>query len=336
VTFYGQGLMNTSVVQGAVASTTGDAAPMDHLLKSLEGTIYVVLIALPGYWLAVWTIDLIGRFRLQVGGFVAETILFIILAACYHTPLRTSARGAGFVIVYGLTYLAANWGPNTTTFVMPAEAFPTPARSTAHGFSAAMGKLGATAGSYGLLSMWYGYCTSSLDSTGQPNCQLSTSLQSEVDAGIIAVMWVCAGVCAGGLIMTLLFVRETKNKTLEDVDASSKVLRHMDSVRKAKRVVAGLGPSTPNTPAATAPAPTAVVTVGADGALAAPVKVKGSASAESAASTATAAHAEAGEPSATRPAARVGEAAAAAEEGSISARAVPAEPAAPAEVLRAV
>ena len=36
-----------------------------------------------------------------------------------------------------------NFGPNTTTFIVPGEAFPTRYRSTAHGISAASGKLGA-------------------------------------------------------------------------------------------------------------------------------------------------------------------------------------------------
>ena len=36
-----------------------------------------------------------------------------------------------------------NFGPNATTFITPAEIFPTRVRSTGHGFSAGMGKLGA-------------------------------------------------------------------------------------------------------------------------------------------------------------------------------------------------
>jgi hypothetical protein len=104
---------------------------------------------------------------------------------------------------------------------------PTRARSTAHGISAAMGKLGDTAGSFGLLAHWYSFCTSSRDSTGAPNCSLSTSLPAESDAGIISVMWICAGVCAGGLLVTLALTRETRDKTLEEVDAGSKVLARM-------------------------------------------------------------------------------------------------------------
>jgi PHS family inorganic phosphate transporter-like MFS transporter len=36
-----------------------------------------------------------------------------------------------------------NFGPNTTTFIVPGECFPTRYRSTSHGFSAASGKVGA-------------------------------------------------------------------------------------------------------------------------------------------------------------------------------------------------
>ncbi|MCD9643288.1 hypothetical protein HAX54_030630, partial [Datura stramonium] len=39
--------------------------------------------------------------------------------------------------------LLANFGPNATIFVMPAEIFPARLRSTCHGISAAFGKLGA-------------------------------------------------------------------------------------------------------------------------------------------------------------------------------------------------
>jgi len=37
----------------------------------------------------------------------------------------------------------SNFGPNTTTFIVPGEVFPTRYRSTGHGISAASGKIGA-------------------------------------------------------------------------------------------------------------------------------------------------------------------------------------------------
>ena len=56
-----------------------------------------------------------------------------------------------FVVMYSLTFFFANFGPNATTFVVPAEIFPARLRSTCHGISAASGKLGAIVGAYGFL-----------------------------------------------------------------------------------------------------------------------------------------------------------------------------------------
>jgi PHS family inorganic phosphate transporter-like MFS transporter len=50
---------------------------------------------------------------------------------------------SGFVALYCLAIFFCNFGPNVTTFVIAAEVFPTRYRSTAHGISAAVGKLGA-------------------------------------------------------------------------------------------------------------------------------------------------------------------------------------------------
>lgn len=252
VTFYGQSLMNTTVVNDALNSTA-NLNSIDKLRTSLLSTVYIMLIALPGYWFAMALINKMGRYRMQQFGFLMSTICFTILAAAYNTPLRTTAGGAGFVIFYGLTYFFANFGPNSTTFLMPSEAFPTRARSTAHGLSAASGKIGATAGSFGLLGLFYGYCQSSRDPTGAPNCTVSGALQSEIDAGVVAVMAVCAAVSFGGNIWTTLFTKETGKLTLEEVDASSKVLAAHDA-----KHAAAVGAS------AVASAPVSVAAAGVD------------------------------------------------------------------------
>lgn len=45
------------------------------------------------------------------------------------------------LILYGLTFFFSNFGPNSTTFILPAETFPPHIRTTMNGFSAAMGKV---------------------------------------------------------------------------------------------------------------------------------------------------------------------------------------------------
>ena len=62
-----------------------------------------------------------------------------------YNPQLTEQTSSGtpFMIVLCLANFFQNFGPNTTTFVLPGEAFPTRYRSTAYGISAASGKLGA-------------------------------------------------------------------------------------------------------------------------------------------------------------------------------------------------
>ena len=61
----------------------------------------------------------------------------------YDKLTETSGAKKAFVFLYCLANFFQNFGPNTTTFVVPGEVFPTRYRSTAHGISAASGKLGA-------------------------------------------------------------------------------------------------------------------------------------------------------------------------------------------------
>merc|ERR1719183_3032988 len=51
------------------------------------------------------------------------------------------------ITIYGLTYFFSNFGPNSTTFILPSETFPYEVRTTLNGFSAACGKAGAVVGS---------------------------------------------------------------------------------------------------------------------------------------------------------------------------------------------
>ena len=74
-------------------------------------------------------------------GFFILTILFIILGVAYEQIKHTSI--ILFIAIFTLMQFFLNFGPNATTFVIPGEVFPTQYRSTAHGISAAMGKLGA-------------------------------------------------------------------------------------------------------------------------------------------------------------------------------------------------
>jgi PHS family inorganic phosphate transporter-like MFS transporter len=61
----------------------------------------------------------------------------------YDKLIATATSKRFFVFLYCLANFFQNFGPNTTTFLIAGELFPTRYRSTCHGIAAASGKLGA-------------------------------------------------------------------------------------------------------------------------------------------------------------------------------------------------
>jgi MFS transporter, PHS family, inorganic phosphate transporter len=55
---------------------------------------------------------------------------------------------APFLVVYGMSYFLTEFGPNMTTFVLPSALYPVSIRTTGHGVSAGIGKLGAFIGAF--------------------------------------------------------------------------------------------------------------------------------------------------------------------------------------------
>jgi PHS family inorganic phosphate transporter-like MFS transporter len=148
VAFYGLGL-NSSIILTAIGfGTPGTAGTVrgvyDNLHNICVGNLILSAAGLiPGYWVTFLFIDSWGRKPIQLMGFIMLTILFVILGFGYDKLTSTTASTKAFVFLYCLANFFQNFGPNTTTFVIPGEVFPTRYRSTAHGISAASGKLGA-------------------------------------------------------------------------------------------------------------------------------------------------------------------------------------------------
>lgn len=85
---------------------------------------------------------LYGRKWMQMIGFLMCFILFVVPG--FHFKYYTSKEHVGeFQAMYFLSSFFNQFGPNAVTFLVAAEVYPTPIRATAHGFSAATGKMGA-------------------------------------------------------------------------------------------------------------------------------------------------------------------------------------------------
>lgn len=57
-------------------------------------------------------------------------------------------EGDALFALYCILLFSLSFGPNLTTYILPAETYPKEVRSTFNGFSAALGKLGAFLGVY--------------------------------------------------------------------------------------------------------------------------------------------------------------------------------------------
>jgi PHS family inorganic phosphate transporter-like MFS transporter len=199
VAYYGLGL-NSSVILDTIgfggAKSKGLQAVYDSLINICIGNLILSIAGLiPGYWVTFIFIDKWGRKPIQLMGFIMLTIIFIIMGFAFDKLTATDSTKKAFVFLYCLGNFFFNFGPNSTTFVIPGEVFPTRYRSTGHGISAGSGKLGAIIAQVGF---------SQLKDIGGKGKFVKHILQ------------IFAFFMLSGIFSTLL-LPETKGKTLEEL-----------------------------------------------------------------------------------------------------------------------
>ncbi|KAM2852088.1 hypothetical protein PS2_028116 [Malus domestica] len=170
-------------------------------------TLIALCSLVPGYWFIVAFIDRIGRFAIQLMGFFFMTVFMFALAIPnHHWTLKPNK--IGFVVLYSLTFFFSNFGPNATTFVVPAEIFSARLRSTCHGISAAVGKVGAIIGGFGFLYAAQSMNPAKTDAGYPPGIGMKNSLIMLTTINFF------------GMLFTLL-VPEPKGKSLEELSGET-------------------------------------------------------------------------------------------------------------------
>ncbi|KAG6547296.1 hypothetical protein Mapa_011233 [Marchantia paleacea] len=209
VAYYSQNLFQSEIF--SAVGWLPDAGSMSAIEEVFRVSKAQCLIALcstvPGYWFTVALIDRIGRFVIQLQGFIFMTVFMLALSIPYDSLRHGGpADHRTFLALYALTFFFSNFGPNATTFIVPAELFPARLRATCHGISAASGKAGAIIGAFGFL-----YASQPKENPPQgyqPGIGLRNTL-------------ICLGVLNGfGAAFTFL-VPETRNKSLEDLSGEN-------------------------------------------------------------------------------------------------------------------
>lgn len=187
---YGIGLF-TVVLLGALGLSSGAGSMASQLSELARGTVVIDVFLVAGFALGLWAVPRFGRIHMQIFGFLGMTLaMLLLLFAALHTVTQSVYEGwiwAGFI----LFNVTMNMGPNSTTFMLPAELFPTQLRASGAGFAASTAKVGATAGVFflPLVRTYWGTPT---------------------------VMLLMAGVCLLGALITLTFrVPQIRGRTLE-------------------------------------------------------------------------------------------------------------------------
>lgn len=121
--------------------TDPDKDPYDMFLEtSVQALVILNVGSFTGGVLWITCANRLNRVSLQKYGFLVLAALFITLGTVFITIQQ---EGALAICLYIIGQIAFNFGPNSTTYIIPAELFPTRYRATCHGISAAAGKLGS-------------------------------------------------------------------------------------------------------------------------------------------------------------------------------------------------
>lgn len=210
VVFYSSNLLQFLIYKGNIpAKYVGEEA--NAFQEAIQVAKLQAIIALcstiPGYFVTVYLIDRIGRVPIQFFGFLFMSLSLLAIGIPYEFYWKDHIRNKGFMALYGLTFFFSNFGPNTTTFIVPAELFPTRFRATCHGISGAIGKIGAIIGSVGFL-----WAAREEEGNGYKK-----------GIGMTASLVMLGGVCVAGMMVTYFFTQETKGRSLEENESEDEL-----------------------------------------------------------------------------------------------------------------
>ncbi|WP_258570765.1 MFS transporter [Flavimaribacter sediminis] len=146
ISTFGVGIFTPLVLSGLFdKTTTQHKGSIAHVvaddIQAAQGAALVDWMLVVGVLLAILLSDRVGRIKLQIFGFIGAAIgLFIgVMAPSF------GANNEMIVVLCGLMLFnfMTNLGPNSQTYLIAGEVFPTEHRAVGAGLAASIGKLGA-------------------------------------------------------------------------------------------------------------------------------------------------------------------------------------------------
>lgn len=117
-------------------------APIAHVASSVEVTLWISCIILPGFILGLILINRMNGGKIQWLGFLFSAVSLLILLLAYHYKWA-----AWISIISFMSFeLFLNMGPHLMTYVLPSKVYPVEVRGQGSGLAASIGKVGAVLG----------------------------------------------------------------------------------------------------------------------------------------------------------------------------------------------
>jgi hypothetical protein len=192
---YGVGIFMPTLLAAIIVAKPNTTFITDDI-ASTQWTAALDVLLVVGFVIAILLVERVGRVRLQLVGFAVMAGALCLLAIADGLPGGGDAHLPLVFIGFALFNTFMNAGPNATTYALPAEVFPSEIRAAGDGFAAGSAKLGAALGVF----------------------LFPILLQ---DIGTSAVLFITAGACALGFVVTLIFRIEPRGRSLNEVSGQA-------------------------------------------------------------------------------------------------------------------
>ena len=154
ISYYSIGLFTPDILSAMHLATNGDFVTDTKTI--VLNTLFVNAFVALGAFISIFVIDRVSRLSLQKFGFLGSFLGLFVLALSnyFHFTSIYSVIFSCFLIYN----IFVNLGPGATTYLLPAEIYPTQVRATGHGLASGVAKLGAFVGTIFLpeFQMYFG------------------------------------------------------------------------------------------------------------------------------------------------------------------------------------
>lgn len=142
---YGIGIFTPIILTTAIGAKHSDERNLAEIfhndILAAKGAFMIDILLIVGIIVAIVLADRVGRIKLQIWGFIGCAVGLFIAAMSTFTGGGTQVIliFAGFMLFNFMT----NMGPNSMTYLLAGEVFPTKIRGMGAGFAASFAKMGA-------------------------------------------------------------------------------------------------------------------------------------------------------------------------------------------------